>query len=63
MFMIVDDLRAELGSNGCDQIKTPNLDRLANGTRSAAALRCFTKAGQDDSQRVSQNSVGRRKRQ
>ncbi len=30
MFIVVDDLRAELGSYGCDQIKSPNFDRLAS---------------------------------
>jgi iduronate 2-sulfatase len=29
MFVIVDDLRAELNSYGCGQMKTPNFDRLA----------------------------------
>ena len=29
IFIIVDDLRAELGLYGCGQMKTPNFDRIA----------------------------------
>ncbi|MDA8967817.1 sulfatase-like hydrolase/transferase [bacterium] len=32
MFIIVDDLRPELGSYGCDQIKSPRFDRLASSS-------------------------------
>jgi iduronate 2-sulfatase len=51
MFIIVDDLRAELGSYGCGQMKTPNFDRLARSSMQfnrayvQQAICCASRAG------------------